>query len=48
MISWTTSDHEGSMVPVLSNGRNAELFTGIMDNTDIPVRIAQAMGLKLK
>ncbi|MCK9225096.1 MAG: alkaline phosphatase, partial [Candidatus Muirbacterium halophilum] len=47
MIDWTTSDHEGSMVAVMADGINANLFTGMLDNTDIPVKIAEAMGLKL-
>jgi alkaline phosphatase len=44
-IGWTTSAHTGSPVPVYATGVNSELFTGRMDNTDIPKKICEAMGV---
>lgn len=32
-ISWTTHEHEGSMVPLLADGPSAALFGGVRDNT---------------
>jgi len=44
-IGWTTSAHTGSPVPVYATGVNSELFTCRMDNTDIPKKICEAMGV---
>jgi alkaline phosphatase len=33
------------MVPVFAFGPGAEHFTGIMDNTDIPKKMMELMGL---
>jgi len=44
-IGWTTSSHTGIPVPVYATGVNSELFTGKMDNTDIPKKICEAMGV---
>lgn len=45
-IGWTTSDHTAGYVPVYAIGAGSELFTGKMDNTDIPKRIAKAGGYR--
>ncbi|MFA6713812.1 MAG: alkaline phosphatase [Victivallaceae bacterium] len=37
---WLTKRHTASPVPIYAYGPGAEMFTGIMDNTDIPARIA--------
>jgi len=44
-IGWTTSSHTGIPVPVYATGAGSELFSGRMDNTDIPKKICQAMGI---
>ncbi|HOO42435.1 MAG TPA: alkaline phosphatase [Bacteroidales bacterium] len=44
-IGWTTSAHTGVPVPVYAMGTNSELFAGRMDNTDIPKKICEAMGV---
>ncbi len=43
--SWTTKGHSGCNVPVLAEGPGAELFSGVLDNTDIPKRIAKLWGI---
>ena len=40
-ISWGTGTHSGGYVPVFAIGVGAELFTGQMDNTEIPMKIKQ-------
>lgn len=41
-----STDHSAIPVPVLAWGPGAELFTGFLDNTEIPIKIAQLLGLK--
>lgn len=41
-----SKDHSAIPVPVLAWGPGAELFTGFLDNTEIPIKIAQLLGLK--
>lgn len=43
---FTTTGHTGVPVPVYAYGAGAQHFTGIMDNTDIPKRIAKLLNLK--
>jgi len=45
-LAWTTWSHTGIVVPVYAIGAGAEMFSGYYDNTDIPKKIATAMGLK--
>ncbi len=45
-LGWTTSSHSGSAVPVFSIGVGSQLFSGKMDNTDIPKKVCEAMGVK--
>ena len=40
-FSWGTGTHSGGYVPVYAIGVGAELFTGQMDNTEIPIKIKQ-------
>lgn len=42
-----THGHDGAMVPVLAAGRGAERFAGIYENTELPKKIAEVMGLSL-
>ena len=41
-----TTGHTGIMVPVYLYGTGAEQINGIMDNTDLPKKLAELMRLK--
>lgn len=43
---FTTDYHTGVMVPVFAYGPGAELFSGIMDNTDIHKKMMSLMGFE--
>ncbi|MDR0415182.1 MAG: alkaline phosphatase [Prevotellaceae bacterium] len=43
---YSTFDHTGTMVPVYAIGEGSELFSGKIDNTDIPRKIAKAAKVK--
>lgn len=45
-VGWMSFDHSAGYVPVYAIGAGAQLFTGKMDNTDIPKRIAKAAGYR--
>lgn len=45
-IGWTSGDHTAGYVPVYAIGAGSKLFSGKMDNTDLPKRIAKAAGYK--
>lgn len=44
-IGWTTYSHSGLAVPVFAQGIGGQLFQGYYDNTDIPKKIMNIMGL---
>ncbi|WP_373902786.1 alkaline phosphatase [Geomicrobium sp. JCM 19038] len=44
---WSTTNHTGVDVPVYSFGPGSEQFGGLMDNTDLPKRIANALDIEL-
>lgn len=44
MVSWPVGSHSAAYVPVFAVGNGAEQFTGQMDNTDIPKKIAAIAG----
>lgn len=44
-VGWGTGEHSGGYVPVFAIGAGADSFTGQIDNTEIPVRIAAAAGI---
>jgi alkaline phosphatase len=44
-LGWATHGHSGIPVPVYAIGAGSELFGGKFDNTEIPKRICQAMGV---
>lgn len=46
LLGWTTTNHSAGYVPVFAIGAGASAFSGKMDNTDIPKRIAKAGGYK--
>ena len=41
-IGWTTGYHTGNMVPLYAIGAGSSLFTGSLDNTDVPRLIRRA------
>lgn len=45
-MGWTTKDHSGANVPVFAIGAGSTLFSGRMDNTEIPRKICEAMNVK--
>ena len=45
-IGWTTTSHTGGAVPVFAVGAGSQNFIGRMDNTDIPKKIMNAMGME--
>lgn len=47
-MGWAVSSHSGIAVPVYAIGVGAERFTGQYDNTDIPKKIAESAGYKVK
>jgi len=46
-LGWTTMSHTGAQVPVYAIGVGQEMFSGNIDNTDIPKGISRAMGVDL-
>ena len=44
-VDWATRLHTGQMVPLFAFGPHAARFSGVMDNTDIPKKIARIVGL---
>ncbi|AIQ36708.1 alkaline phosphatase [Paenibacillus sp. FSL R5-0345] len=48
VVDWTTSGHTAVDIPITAMGKNAQLFTGIYENTEVFTKVAQAMGLKVK
>lgn len=43
-VSWASGGHSNGYVPVFAIGVGAELFTGRMDNTEIPKKISKSTG----
>ena len=44
-VKWTTGGHTATNVSVYAFGPGSEIFSGTIDNTDIPKRIAELMGI---
>lgn len=44
LVGWTSGGHSGGYVPVFAIGAGAQLFQGRINNTEIPVKIAEAAG----
>lgn len=42
MVGWVSGGHSAGYVPVFAVGAGAQLFSGKLDNTEIPKRIAKA------
>ncbi|MBS4207889.1 alkaline phosphatase [Bacillus sp. FJAT-50079] len=47
LVGWTTNQHTGVDIPVYAFGPGSELFKGLIDNTDLPKRMAKAMNIQL-
>lgn len=46
-IGWTTFAHTGLPVEVYAIGSGSKIFNGFYDNTDVPKKIAELIGIKL-
>ena len=44
-VRWTTDGHVGNWVPLFAFGPGADQFAGVLDNTEIAVRIAALLSL---
>ena len=45
-VGWTTYSHTGINVPIYAIGPGAELFSGVIDNTDIPEIMMKQIGVE--
>jgi alkaline phosphatase len=45
-LRWSTDSHTGTMVPMLAYGAHAELFGGVMDNTQVNRLMERVLGLE--
>ncbi|ARN57434.1 alkaline phosphatase [Sedimentisphaera salicampi] len=45
-LTWTTFSHTAIPVPIYASGAGAEKFGEYMDNTDLPLKIAEAAGIE--
>lgn len=43
-LAFRTGNHTGATIPITSEGPGAFLFTGYMDQTDVPLKIAAVLG----
>ncbi|MFC5711962.1 alkaline phosphatase [Thalassorhabdus alkalitolerans] len=46
-VGWSSTDHTGEEVPLYAYGPGSELLTGLVDNTDVPKAMAEAMNVDL-
>ena len=44
-VRWLTGRHTNQYVPILAFGPGAERFTGVYENTEVPIRLADLLGL---
>lgn len=47
-IGFTTMEHSGQSVPVYAFGKGSEMFAGVYENTDIPLKISALTGVSLE
>lgn len=47
LVGWTSSGHTGVDIPVYAYGPQSESFSGLMENTDLPSIMAEAMKVDL-
>jgi len=45
-VGWSTKTHSGCSVALYALGKDAEIFSGVYDNTDVAKKIIQVMNLK--
>jgi alkaline phosphatase len=45
-MGWTTTNHTGQSVPLFAFGPHAENFSGVFDNSDIPVILSRLLELR--
>jgi alkaline phosphatase len=45
-LKWTGKDHTGLPVPLYAFGPGCLEFTGVIDNTQVPQRIARLLGIR--
>lgn len=45
-LKWGTTGHTGTPVPLFAAGAQAQVFTGLKDNTQLPILISQLMGIE--
>ena len=45
-LGWTTTSHTGIVVPLFAYGPKAEHFSGVHDNTAIPIFISNFLGIE--
>ncbi|WP_371925834.1 alkaline phosphatase [Halobacillus sp. A5] len=48
LVGWTSSVHTGVDVPIYAYGPSSDDFSGLVNNIDIPTKMAEAMGLELE
>jgi alkaline phosphatase len=46
VVRWVSGDHTANLVPVFAIGPGEELFSGIIDNTDIFINMMEILGLE--
>ena len=46
LIGWTSTSHTGTDLPVYAYGPQADKFSGLLDNTELPKLMAEAMKIK--
>ncbi|WP_181347501.1 alkaline phosphatase [Thalassobacillus sp. CUG 92003] len=47
LVGWTSSAHTGVDVPIYAYGPSADDFSGLVNNTDLPKKMAAAMDIEL-
>lgn len=45
-VGWTSLSHTGINIPIYAIGPGAELYSGVIDNTDIPKLIMKQLGIE--
>ncbi len=45
-VHWSTKGHSCLPVPLYAIGPNADMFSGVYDNTEVPKKFAQLLGIK--
>jgi len=45
-VGWTTYSHTGINIPIYAIGQGAELYSGVIDNTDIPEIMMKQLGVE--